>query len=204
MIINPHVVDRVGNSERSYDLYSRLLVDNIVLICGTIEDDLMTSVNAQLLYLNNVDPNKNIQIFVNSYGGSISAGLSTYDIISYITNPVTVIGMGCCASMGAFLLSAKYDRPNCSRLVLPNTKVMIHSAAQSGISGRSTDVMINAKELEKTQNKMVELITKFSGQDIEKVRQDCERDYWMTAEETVAYGLADKITTNKPIQPTVI
>lgn len=197
MIINPHVIDRIGNSERSYDLYSRLLVDSVVMICGTIEDELTTSVNAQLLYLNNVDPEKRIQIFVNSYGGSISAGLSVYDVIQYISNPITVIGMGCCASMGAFLLSAKYDRDNCERLILPNTKVMIHSAAQNGIGGRATDVMINARELEKTQSKMVEMISKFSGQDIEKVRLDCERDHWLSAEESVSYGLVDKIVTTK-------
>jgi ATP-dependent Clp protease protease subunit len=198
MIINPHVIDRIGNSERSYDLYSRLLVDSIVMICGTIEEDLMTSVNAQLLYLNNIDPEKRIQIFINSYGGSISAGLSTYDVIQYISNPITVIGQGCCASMGAFLLSAKYERDNCERLILPNTKVMIHSAAQSGIGGRATDVMINARELEKTQNKMVEMISKFSGQSLEKVKQDCERDYWLDAKESVEYGLVDKIITSKP------
>ena len=188
-ILIPNVVERTSNGERGYDLYSRLLKDRIIFLTDEITDQVANIVVAQLLFLEMDNPDADISLYINSPGGSITAGMAIYDTMNYIKCDVRTVCVGMAASMGAFLLMAGEKG---KRLALPNSEVMIHQPL-GGASGQATDVEIRAKWLLRTKEKMTRLISEMTGQDQEKLRADCERDYFMTAEEALNYGIIDQI-----------
>ncbi|MBS7300522.1 MAG: ATP-dependent Clp endopeptidase proteolytic subunit ClpP [Clostridiales bacterium] len=188
-ILIPNVVERTSNGERGYDLYSRLLKDRIIFLTDEITDQVANIVVAQLLFLEMDNPDADISLYINSPGGSITAGMAIYDTMNYIKCDVRTVCVGMAASMGAFLLMAGEKG---KRLALPNSEVMIHQPL-GGASGQATDVEIRAKWLLRTKEKMTRLMSEMTGQDQEKLRADCERDYFMTAEEALNYGIIDQI-----------
>ena len=188
-ILIPNVVERTSNGERGYDLYSRLLKDRIIFLADEITDQVANFVVAQLLFLEMDNPDADISLYINSPGGSITAGMAIYDTMNYIKCDVRTVCVGMAASMGAFLLMAGEKG---KRLALPNSEVMIHQPL-GGASGQATDVEIRAKWLLRTKEKMTRLMSEMTGQDQEKLRADCERDYFMTAEEALNYGIIDQI-----------
>lgn len=188
-ILIPNVVERTSNGERGYDLYSRLLKDRIIFLTDEITDQVANIVVAQLLFLEMDNPDADISLYINSPGGSITAGMAIYDTMNYIKCDVRTVCLGMAASMGAFLLMAGEKG---KRLALPNSEVMIHQPL-GGASGQATDVEIRAKWLLRTKEKMTRLMSEMTGQDQEKLRADCERDYFMTAEEALNYGIIDQI-----------
>ena len=185
----PNVIDRTENGERAYDIYSRLLEDRIVFITGEINDALANTVVAQLIYLEAKDSTKDISLYINSPGGSVTAGMAIYDTMNYIKCDVSTICIGMAASMGAFLLSSGAKG---KRFVLPNSEVMIHQPL-GGASGQATEIQIVANHILKTKEKLTKILAKNSNQPYEKVLADCERDNYMSAEEALEYGLVDKI-----------
>ena len=188
-ILIPNVVERTSNGERGYDLYSRLLKDRIIFLADEITDQVANIVVAQLLFLEMDNPDADISLYINSPGGSITAGMAIYDTMNYIKCDVRTVCVGMAASMGAFLLMAGEKG---KRLALPNSEVMIHQPL-GGASGQATDVEIRAKWLLRTKEKMTRMMSEMTGQNQEKLRADCERDYFMTAEEALNYGIIDQI-----------
>ncbi len=195
MSLVPMVVEQSNHGERSYDIYSRLLNDRIIMLCDEVNDTTASLVVAQLLYLEGKDPDKEINLYINSPGGSISAGLAIYDTIQYIKCDVSTICIGLAASMGAFLLSSGTKG---KRLVLPNAEVMIHqpSAGSRGYS-QATDIKINADHILRTKARLNRILAQNTGKTAEEVERDCERDYWMTAQEALEYGLVDKVIEHR-------
>ncbi len=189
----PYVVDQTSSGERSYDIYSRLLEDRIVFISGEIDDATANTVVAQLIYLEAKNPDKDISVYINSPGGSVTAGMAIYDTMQYVKCDVSTICIGLAASMGAFLLAAGTKG---KRFCLPNSEVMIHQPL-GGAQGQASDIEITAKHIIATKKKMIKMLSKNTGQSIEKVEKDVDRDYFMTADEAVAYGLVDKVITRK-------
>ena len=189
----PYVVDQTNSGERSYDIYSRLLEDRIVFISGEIDDASANTIVAQLIYLEAKNPEKDICVYINSPGGSVTAGMAIYDTMKYVKCDVSTICIGLAASMGAFLLSAGTKG---KRFCLPNSEVMIHQPLD-GAQGQASDIEITANHILKTKKKMIEMLSKNTGQSIKKVEKDVDRDYFMTADEAVAYGLVDKVITRK-------
>ena len=187
MYLTPIVIEQTSRGERSFDIYSRLLQDRIILIFGEINDLVASSVIAQLLFLESIDKEKDIYLYINSPGGLVSSGLAIYDVMKYIRPKVITIGMGLCASMGAFLLSSG-DK----RYVLKHTKIMIHQPL-GGVQGQATDVMIVAEDIIKTKQLLNEILSKNTNQPIKKIAKDVERDYYMDANESLAYGIIDEI-----------
>lgn len=189
----PYVVDQTGSGERSYDIYSRLLEDRIVFISGEIDDASANTVVAQLIYLEAKNPDKDICVYINSPGGSVTAGMAIYDTMKYVKCDVSTICVGLAASMGAFLLAAGTKG---KRFCLPNSEVMIHQPL-GGAQGQASDIEITANHIIKTKKKMIEMLAKNTGQSVDKVANDVDRDYFMTAEEAVKYGLVDKVITRE-------
>ena len=189
MSLIPYVVEQTNRGERSYDIFSRLLNDRIIFLGEEVNDTSASIVVAQLLYLEAQDPDKDIQMYINSPGGSVTAGMAIYDTMNYIKCDVRTVCIGMAASMGAFLLMAGQKG---KRLALPNSEIMIHQPL-GGARGQATDVAIHAEWLVKTKEKMTRLMSEMTGQDIEKVKRDVERDYFMSAEEGLAYGIIDEI-----------
>ncbi|MBQ9791783.1 MAG: ATP-dependent Clp endopeptidase proteolytic subunit ClpP [Clostridia bacterium] len=189
----PYVVDQTSTGERSYDIYSRLLEDRIIFISGEIDDASANTVVAELIYLEAKNPDKDICIYINSPGGSVTAGMAIYDTIKYIKCDVSTICVGLAASMGAFLLAAGTKG---KRYCLTNSEVMIHQPL-GGAKGQASDIEITAKHIIKTKEKMIKMLAENTNQPIEKVASDVDRDYYMTAEEAVAYGLVDKVITKR-------
>ncbi len=187
----PYVVDQTNSGERSYDIYSRLLEDRIVFISGEIDDASANTIVAELIYLEAKNPEKDICVYINSPGGSVTAGMAIYDTMKYVKCDVSTICIGLAASMGAFLLAAGTKG---KRFCLPNSEVMIHQPL-GGAQGQASDIEITANHIIKTKKKMIEMLSKNTGQSIKKVEKDVDRDYFMTAEEAVAYGLVDKVIT---------
>lgn len=187
MNLTPYVIEQTPRGERSFDIYSRLLEDRIILIFGEISDVTSQSVIAQLLYLESVDNTKPIYIYINSPGGSVTSGFAIYDVMNYIKSSVHTIGMGICASLGAFLLSCG-DK----RYALENTKVMIHQPLGK-TEGQASDMMIVANEIIKTKKRLNEILASNTKQSIKKIEQDTERDYYMSASEALEYGIIDEI-----------
>ncbi len=185
----PYVVDQTSAGERSYDIYSRLLEDRIIFITGEIDDNVANTVVAQLIYLEGKNADKDISLYINSPGGSITAGMAIYDTMKYIKCDVSTICVGLAASMGAFLLAAGTKG---KRMCLPNSEVMIHQPL-SGVQGQVTDIQITAKHVTKIKERMNKLLAENCGQPIEKVSADVERDNWMSAVEAKEYGLVDKV-----------
>lgn len=185
----PMVVDQVGNNERSYDIYSRLLEDRIIFLTGEINDQVANTVVAQLIYLEGKNPDKDIYMYINSPGGSVSAGFAIYDTMNYIKCDVSTICIGLAASMGAFLLSSG---ARSKRVALPNSKIMIHQPL-GGAQGQASDIEIQAREMQKTKQKLNEILARNTGKSIEEIARDTDRDNYMSAEEAQNYGLVDKI-----------
>ena len=189
MSLVPVVVEQTNRGERSYDIFSRLLKDRIIFLSGEIDDTTANLVVAQMLFLEMEDPDKEINLYINSPGGSVTAGMAIYDTMQYLRCPVATLCIGMAASMGAFLLMA--GEPG-MRLALPNSEVMIHQPS-GGASGQATDVQLHAEWLLRTKNKMNGLMAEMTGQPLEKIQRDVERDYFMTAEEALKYGIIDEI-----------
>lgn len=191
----PYVIEQSPRGERSYDIYSRLLNDRIVFLGEAIDDAVANTVVAQLLHLESSDPDKDISLYINSPGGSVSAGLAIYDTMQYIKCDVSTICMGMAASMGSVLLCA--GAPG-KRIILPNAQVLIHQPmGGTGERTQQTDFEIVANEMRKTRDRLEGIIAQHCGQPIERVHEDAERDFWMTAEEACAYGLVDKVVTSR-------
>ena len=185
----PMVVEQTNRGERSYDIYSRMLEDRIVFLNGEVNDVSANIVIAQLIYLEAKDPDKDICLYINSPGGSVSAGMGIYDTMNYIRPDVSTICVGMAASLGAFLLSAGAKG---KRISLPNSEIMIHQPL-GGAQGQATDIMIQAEHIHKIKKKMISILAANCDQPLDKVAQDVERDYYMSAEEALEYGLVDKI-----------
>ncbi len=185
----PYVVEQSGNGERSYDIYSRLLKDRIVMLTGEINDTVASSVVAQLLFLESEDPDKDIYLYINSPGGVVTAGMAIYDTMQYIKPDVSTICVGQAASMGSLLLTAGAKG---KRFALPNARIMIHQPL-GGARGQSTDIQIQAQEMQRTRDMINKVLAAHTGQDLDKINTDTERDNFMSAEEAVAYGLVDKV-----------
>ncbi len=189
MTLIPNVIEQTERGERAYDIYSRLLKDRIVFLGSEIDDAVANSVVAQLLFLETENPDADISLYINSPGGSVTAGMAIYDTMHYIKCPVRTVCIGMAASMGAFLLMSGAKG---KRLALPNSEVMIHQPS-GGASGQATDVSIRAEWLVKTKKKMNAMMSEMTGQKIETIEHDVERDYFMSAEEALAYGIIDEI-----------
>ena len=189
MTLVPYVVEQTSRGERSYDIYSRLLKDRIVFLSGEIDDAMANTIVAQLLFLEMEDPDADISLYINSPGGSVTAGMAIYDTMQYIRPQVRTVCIGMAASMAAFLLMAGEKG---KRLALPNAEVMIHQPL-GGAQGQATDVQIRANWLLRTKTKMLDMMAKMTDQPIEKLQQDCERDYFMTADEALEYRIIDEI-----------
>ncbi|MDO4561553.1 MAG: ATP-dependent Clp endopeptidase proteolytic subunit ClpP [bacterium] len=185
----PIVVEQSGRGERSYDIYSRLLKDRIIFLGTAIDDTVANLVVAQMLFLESEDPDKDISLYINSPGGSVSAGLAIYDTMQYIRPNVSTICLGMAASMGAVLLTAGADG---KRLALPNAKIMIHQP-MGGMQGQASDIEIHAKEILKTRATLNEILARHTRQPLDKIEADTDRDYYMSAEEALKYGIVDKI-----------
>lgn len=191
MALVPYVVEQTGNGERSYDIYSRLLNDRIIMLTDEVNSQTASLVVAQMLYLESVDADKDIYLYINSPGGSITAGMAIHDTMRYIKCDVVTICIGMAASMGAFLLCSGTKG---KRMALPNSEVMIHQPLISGgLSGQATDIKIHSDHLIRTRETLNKLIAKYSGKPYEQVCQDTERDNYMTATQALEYGLIDKI-----------
>jgi ATP-dependent Clp protease protease subunit len=196
MTMIPYVIDKSGRGERVYDIYSRLLKDRIIFLGGPVTDDSANVIVAQLLFLSNEDPNADIHFYINSPGGSVSAGLGIYDTMQFIRPQVQTYCIGMAASMGALLLLAGAAG---KRHCLPNSKVLLHQPLIGGVmEGVATDLAIHAKEMIKTREKLYQIIVQHTGKDYATVARDCERDYWLDAEAAVAYGCVDKVLTRIP------
>ena len=193
MSLVPYVIESTSRGERSYDIYSRLLKDRIIFLGEEVTDVSASLVVAQLLFLESEDPNKDISLYINSPGGSVSAGLAIYDTMQYIKCDVSTICVGMAASMGAFLLAGGAKG---KRMALPNADVMIHQPS-GGAQGQATEIKIVAEKILKTRKKLNEILAANTGQPLEVIERDTERDNYMTAEEAMAYGLIDKVITSR-------
>lgn len=189
MALIPYVVEQTGNGERSYDIFSRLLNDRIILLSEDVNDATASSIVAQLLYLESQDPDKDIKFYINSPGGSVTAGMAIYDTMQYVKPDVSTICIGLAASMGAFLLSSGEKG---KRFVLPNAEVMIHQPS-GGSRGQATDIQIQAEQILKTKENLNRILAENTGQPLDKVIADSDRDYFMNAQEAKDYGLVDSI-----------
>ncbi|MEM8498316.1 MAG: ATP-dependent Clp endopeptidase proteolytic subunit ClpP [Pseudomonadota bacterium] len=185
----PMVVEQSARGERSYDIYSRLLKERLIFVVGPVEDNMANLIVAQLLFLESENPEKDINMYINSPGGSVSAGLAIYDTMQFIRSDVSTTCMGLAASMGAFLLSGGTKG---KRYCLPNSRVMIHQPS-SGVQGQATDIDIHAKEILVLRRRLNELMANHTGQDIETIERDTERDNFMNAAESAEYGLVDSV-----------
>ena len=194
MALVPYVIEQTSRGgERSYDIYSRLLKERIIFLADEVNDQTASLVVAQLLFLESEDPNKDIQLYINSPGGSVTAGMAIYDTMNYIKCDVSTICIGMTASMGAFLLSSGAKG---KRLALPNAEVMIHQPS-GGAKGQATEIQIVAENILKTKKKLNEILAANTGQSVEKIAEDTERDNFMSAEEAKAYGLIDEIVESR-------
>ena len=193
MALVPYVIEQTGKGERSYDIYSRLLKDRIIMLSGEINDDIASLVVAQLLFLEAEDPEKDICIYINSPGGSVTAGMAIYDTMQYIKCDVSTICVGLAASMGAFLLSSGAKG---KRYALPNAEVMIHQPL-GGAKGQASDIMIHAEWIIKTREKLNRILSENTGQELSTIEKDTDRDNFMSAEDAQSYGLIDKVIAHK-------
>ena len=193
MSLVPYVIESTSRGERSYDIYSRLLKDRIIFLGEEVTDVSASLIVAQLLFLESEDPSKDISLYINSPGGSVTAGMAIYDTMHYIKCDVSTICLGMAASMGAFLLAGGAKG---KRLALPNAEVMIHQPS-GGAQGQATEIQIVAEKILRTKRKLNEILAANTGQPYEVIARDTERDHYMTAEEAVAYGLIDRVITNR-------
>jgi ATP-dependent Clp protease protease subunit len=189
----PFVVEQTHRGERSYDIYSRLLKDRIIFLGTPVDDDVANVIIAQMLFLESEDPDKEISLYINSPGGSVTAGLAIYDTMQYVKSPVSTICMGQAASMGALLLTAGAKG---RRFALPHARIMIHQP-MGGFSGQATDIDIQAKEILRLKQKLNEILVRHTGQGIERIEKDTDRDYFMGPGEAKEYGLIDEVVVQK-------
>ena len=189
MALVPYVVEQTNRGERQYDIFSRLLNDRIIVLSDEVNDATASLVVAQMLYLEGQDPEKDINFYINSPGGSVTAGMAIYDTMQYITCDVSTICMGMAASMGAFLFSSGAKG---KRYILPNAEVMIHQPL-GGAKGQATEILIAADHIKRTKERLNKILAENTGKSVEEIFEDTERDNWLTAEEAVAYGIADKV-----------
>lgn len=193
-ILVPTVIEKTAQGERAYDIYSRLLKERIIFLGTEVDDTVANLVIAQLLFLESDDPNSDIKMYINSPGGSVSAGLAMFDTMELIKPDVSTICVGMAASMGAFLLAM--GQPG-KRFILPNSRVMIHQPS-GGTQGTASDIEISAQQIIKTRAKLDKLLAERTGQSVDKISSDSSRDYWLEADEAVTYGLADKVISKAP------
>ena len=193
MSLVPMVIEQTNRGERSYDIFSRLLNDRIVMLCEEVNDATASLVVAQLLFLEGQDPEKDIHLYINSPGGSISAGMAIYDTMQYIKCDVSTICLGMAASMGAFLLAAGTKG---KRFALPNSEIMIHQPS-GGAQGQATDISIHANHILRVKDKLNQILSERTGQPLDVVKRDTERDNFMTAQEALEYGLIDKVIEHR-------
>ncbi|CAH2214699.1 ATP-dependent Clp endopeptidase proteolytic subunit ClpP [Tepidibacter aestuarii] len=194
MALVPMVVEQTGRGERSYDIYSRLLKDRIIFLGDQVNDATASLIVAQLLFLESEDPDKDIYLYINSPGGSITAGMAIYDTMQYIKPDVSTICIGMAASMGAFLLNAGAKG---KRFALPNAEIMIHQPL-GGTRGQATDIEIHAQRIVKMKEKLNQIMAERTGQPLERIKQDTERDYFMEADQAKEYGLIDEVISKRP------
>lgn len=190
----PMVIEQTTRGERAYDIYSRLLKDRIIFLGAPVDDVFSNLIIAQLLFLEAEDPEKDINLYINSPGGSVTAGLGIYDTMQYVKSPITTICLGQAASMGALLLAAGTKG---KRFVLPNARVMIHQP-MGGFQGQATEIDIHAREILKIRERLNEILAKHTDQPLDKIAQDTERDYFMSGDEAKAYGLIDEVIARSP------
>ena len=186
----PTVIEKTSNGERAYDIYSRLLKERIIFLGGPISDAIANTVIAQLLFLEHEDPKKDIQLYINSPGGSVTAGMAIYDAMQYVRPDVATMCVGIAASMGAFLLAAGKKG---KRFTLPNSEILLHQVAVDSIGGQATEIEISARQILKTKSRLNQILAKSTGQSLAKVEKDTERDFWLSAEEAKEYGVVDEI-----------
>jgi len=189
MSLIPYVIEQTSRGERSYDIYSRLLKERIIFLDGEVNDASASVIVAQLLFLESEDPTKDIHLYINSPGGSVTAGMAIYDTMNYIKSDVSTICVGMAASMGAFLLSGGAKG---KRMALPNAEIMIHQPL-GGAQGQATEIQIAAEHILKTKKKLNEILAANTGKPLEEIEKDTDRDNWLDAEEAVSYGLIDKV-----------
>jgi len=190
----PIVIEQTPRGERSYDIYSRLLKDNIIFLGTAIDDNVANAIVAQMLFLESEDPDKDIQIYINSPGGSVTAGLAIYDTMQFVKNDIVTYCIGQCASMGAHLLSAGTKG---KRFALPNARIMIHQPS-GGAQGQATEIEITFKEIQRLKENLAATFAKHTGQPLKKVMKDMDRDFFMSAEEALDYGIVDKVLSERP------
>jgi len=192
----PMVIETTGRGERAYDIYSRLLRDRVVFLGGAMDDDTANLIVAQFLFLSNEDPKTDIHFYINSPGGSVTAGMAVYDTMQYLNCNVCTYCVGLAASMGALLLLGGTEG---KRYILPNSSVMLHQPLIRGqITGPATDLQIEAEEMIRVRKNIYELIAKHTGKDMKTVEKDCDRNYWMNAQQCVDYGVVDKVLESMP------
>ena len=194
MALIPYVIETSGREERAMDIYSRLLKDRIVMLGSGVNDDVANSLVAQLLFLQSDDPKADIHLYINSPGGSVTAGMAIYDTMQFVTCDVATYCMGQCASMGAVLLAAGAEG---KRHALPNSRIMIHQPS-AGMEGSAEDIMIHAAEYKKTKDKLNRILYNHTGRSMEQIDQDTDRDHFMSAEEALEYNLIDKVISSMP------
>ena len=194
MALVPIVVEQTDKGERSYDIYSRLLKDRIILLNSGIDDQIAGLVVAQLIFLEAEDPDKDIQLYINSPGGSITSGMAIYDTMQYIKPDVSTICVGMAASMGAFLLGAGAKN---KRFALPSAEIMIHQPLSQGISGQATDIKIAADRIIQMRENLNRIMADYTGQDLEKIQKDTDRDFFMTSSEAKEYGIIDQVVAKR-------
>ena len=190
----PIVIEQTPRGERSYDIYSRLLKDNIIFLGTAIDDNVANAIVAQMLFLESEDPDKDIQIYINSPGGSVTAGLAIYDTMQFVKNDIVTYCIGQCASMGAHLLAAGTKG---KRFALPNARIMIHQPS-GGAQGQATEIEITFKEIQRLKENLAATFAKHTSQPLKKVIKDMDRDFFMSAEEALEYGIVDKVLSERP------
>jgi ATP-dependent Clp protease protease subunit len=195
-VLVPYVVEQTGRGERSYDIYSRLLKDRIVFLGGTVTDDLANLVTAQLLFLESEDPEREINMYINSPGGSVTAGLAIYDTMQFVKPPVSTLCVGQAASMGSLLLAAGAKG---KRYALPHSRILIHQVS-GGFEGQASDIEIHAREALRLREILNEILAHHTGQNVKKIEKDTDRDNFMSAAQAVEYGLIDEVISGRPIK----
>jgi ATP-dependent Clp protease, protease subunit len=195
-VLVPYVVEQTGRGERSYDIYSRLLKDRIVFLGGTVTDDLANLVTAQLLFLESEDPEREINMYINSPGGSVTAGLAIYDTMQFVKPPVSTLCVGQAASMGSLLLAAGAKG---KRYALPHSRILIHQVS-GGFEGQASDIEIHAREALRLREILNEILAHHTGQNVKKIEKDTDRDNFMSAAQAVEYGLIDEVISGRPVK----
>jgi ATP-dependent Clp protease protease subunit len=198
-VLVPYVVEQTGRGERSYDIYSRLLKDRIVFLGGTVTDDLANLVTAQLLFLESEDPEREINMYINSPGGSVTAGLAIYDTMQFVKPPVSTLCVGQAASMGSLLLAAGAKG---RRYALPHSRILIHQVS-GGFEGQASDIEIHAREALRLREILNDILAHHTGQNVKKIEKDTDRDNFMSAAQAVEYGLIDEVIAGRPIKATL-